>query len=131
MIYQWIDVNVDLNSVMDIAKRFFETEEFKSRIDELDDGYMVLAIKRVNDEPKAVFVKIRGKRGDFHIEFSAGNHGRSLAVLGPLITLFGLGVILRKEMKRSDFFESLERSFWIYMENAIADFKLSGKNSLK
>jgi len=128
MIYQWVDVNVDLNSVVDIVKCFFETEGFKSRIDELDDGYMVLATKRVNDESNAVLVKVRGRRGDIQIEFSAGDHGRSLAMLGPLITFFGFGVILRKEMKKSDFFESLERSFWNYMENALAKFKFSKKN---
>lgn len=128
MMYRWIDVNVDLSLVASIVKEFFESREFRTRIDELDDGCRVLAVKRVNDESKAVFVEVHGRRDDFRVEFSTGSHERSLIMLGPLTTLFGLGAFLQGEIKRSDFFGNLEGDFWIYMEDAIAKFKVSKEN---
>jgi hypothetical protein len=128
MMYRWTDVNIDLSLVANVIREFFETEGFKTRIDESGKEYTVLAVKRVNDESKSLSVKIRGRQDDFIVEFSTASLAHSLAMLGPLVTLSGFGVILQREMKRSDFFRKTEENFWTCIDDAISKFKTSSKN---
>jgi hypothetical protein len=128
MMYRWKGVNIDLSSVANIAREFFETQGFKTRIDESENERTVLAVKHVNDESKTFFVKVHGRRDDFYVEFSTSKLGHSLAMLGPLVTLFGFGAVVRKEMNRSDLFRNLEDDFWAYVDDAIAKFEVSKGN---
>jgi len=125
--FRWVDKGVNLGLLIERVQSFFELNGFKTRIDELKDGWMVSAVKSVEGNPKSVFVKVFGQPDDFTVGFSFKGYGRELSILGPLITLFGFGAIVRREVRWVEFFETLERDFWAYMENAVADIHLEKK----
>lgn len=124
MIYQWVDVNVDLSILVKAVNEFFEGEGFKTRVDELSDGWIVWAVKVVDDNPKSVSVKVSGRREDFTIEFSSGSKGKTLAIFGSLFSFFGLGTLVQQETKWLKFFENLEQKFWSHMEITISTIRV-------
>jgi hypothetical protein len=128
MLDRWVDVSVDLSLLVNMVKVFFESEGFEARIDESKGGYVVSAVKRDEGHPRVVFVKIQGKRDDFSVEFSTSNQGRSLALMGSLVSLFGFGVIVQRETRGLELYENIERKFWFYVDEAIAKCKFSKEN---
>jgi hypothetical protein len=129
MIYRWVGTKVNLSLLVDFVKQFFEGEKFKTRVDELSDGWMILAVKHINGSPKSAFVKVCGRPNDFLVEFSASSQGRKLALLGPMITFFGLGVIVKSETKWIEVLENLEKRFWVSIEGAVSDLRSSEKDN--
>ncbi len=125
--FRWVDKGVNLGSLIERVQLFFEFNGFKTRIDKLKDGWLVSAVKSVEGNPKSVSVKVFGQPDDFTVGFSFKGYGRELAILGPLISLFGLGSVVRREVRWLEFFETLERNFWAYMENAVADIQVERK----
>lgn len=125
MMFRWINRHVDLGLLVERVKLFFEVNGFKTRVDKLKDGWLVLATRSFEGKPKVVFAKVWGNSGDFTVDFSFGGYRRELTILGSFITLFGVGALFRREFKWMEFFEALERNFWAYVENAVND--LQGK----
>jgi hypothetical protein len=122
-------MKVDLSLLVDFVKQFFEGEKFKIRVDKLNDGWMILAVKHISGSPKSAFVKVCGRPNDFLVEFSVSSQGRRLALLGPLITFFGLGVIVKSETKWIEVLENLEKRFWFSVEEAVSYLRSSEKDN--
>ena len=118
---QWVGKNVDLALLSERVEDFFKGKVFQTRKDVLADGYKISATPGSQERLRGVVVYVRGKSSDFVVEFFAGKRERSPAMLGFLVTLFGGGGLVLRSLKLQEAMEKLEREFWAYTEEAIAE----------
>lgn len=125
---RWVNKGVDLSLLAERVRLFFETNNFKAKMENSEDGWIVLAVRSFDGRSKSVLVKVCGKPDDFTIDFSLGGYERQARLIGPFVTLFGLGWFVRREFELMDFFKVLEEKFWAYVEKEIAGGHLRMKS---
>jgi hypothetical protein len=119
---RWLDRNVDLDLLVEKVQSFLVENGFKTKIEKLNDGWLIAGVTHFNGEPKSIFVKVFGRPNDFTIDFSGTKYKHDLRFLWPFINFSGLGVFFRKELKFMDFLKVFEERFWAYVEKTIDDF---------
>ena len=127
---QWVGKNVDLALLSERVEDFFNGKVFQTRKDVLADGYKISASPRSQEGLGGVVVYVRGKSSDFVVEFAGGKRGRFSAMLGSLVTMFGGGGLVLRSLKLQEAMDRLEREFWAYTEEAIAELTDSVKQHL-
>ena len=120
----WVKKNVDLSLFSDQIEIFLRSKGLKTRRNVLEEGYALLGTMSLPDRYGSVIVRILGNANDFEVEFILNKPARSPTKWGHLITLFGGGSILLRNMKSREAIEKLEREFWILVSEAVT--KLSG-----
>lgn len=126
---QWTGKKVDLQSLAKEAEHFFRQRKFNTGLDESTDLKVLRAVLREEDQVKTVILKISGSPDDFVVDFSAGEHSRSLLKFGSLLSLFGGGALLLKSHKEVEFYQELEQELWNYLDEVVARFTGSAKSS--
>jgi len=122
MIYHWLSKNISLELLARKVENFFEEKGFKARIEKKSPNeYVTFIIIPHEKRRKIVTAKIYGKPDDFFIELPAKNH--SFKNLGPLMSMFGGGFLVLKEMKDEEVFGNLENEFWTYMEKSVESLR--------
>jgi len=124
MMIRWINKKVNLSYLVERVCLFFEANGFKTKMERLKDGWMVLAIRSFDGRFKCVSVKVLGQPDDFTIDFSFEGNRRGLRLLWAFGALFGLGAFFLKDLEWMGFFKALENDFWAYIEREIAENNL-------
>jgi len=126
MIYRWIGKSVDLDSLVEHVQSFFADKSFIVRTDKMTNESVVWAVKKnVKGKSYIVTVKVFGDSDDFRVEFLAGGQTRAFKMFSSAVTLFGLGMLVQRELKQIDFFEKIEEDFWVFMDEAVANLGAS------
>lgn len=127
---QWVGKNVDMALLSERVEDFFNGKVFQTRKDVLADGYKISATSGSQERLGGVVVFVRGKSSDFLVDFVAGKSGRFSAMLSSLVTMFGGGGLVLRSLKLQEAMDRLEREFWVYTEEAIAELTDSVKQHL-
>jgi hypothetical protein len=127
MMIRWVNKGVDLSLLVERVQLFFETNNFKTKVEKLGNGWMVLAVRSFDGRSRSVLVNVCGRPDDFTIDFSFRGYERQARLVGPFVTFFGLGAFVRREFELMDFFKVLEEKFWAYVEREVADGHLNIK----
>jgi len=122
---RWVGKKVDLHSLSKRIGEFYEHRGFKTTIEHSKDTYKVIGVSRIDGKLRMSSVNIRGNPDDFTVEFSGSEGGRFSILLGPLVTLFGGGVFVLERLKSQEFYEGLEKDFWISVEQAVEQLTVS------
>ena len=118
----WTGLNVNLDSLSDSVEDFFRNRGLSPQLTETADERTIICYLgpmgiRINDP---MSVRIIGKSSDFTIDVEASElMDRSIHV-GILTKLFGGGYFLLRAVKLREELEKLEKEFWIYIEEKIA-----------
>ena len=119
---RWIGKGANLDSLTENVERFFNGRGFKTRRDALPGGYRISVVTQHFRNVKGdIKVTIRGHSNDFMVELSVGGPSRFSTLLGLSTTLFGGGALVLRRLKLQEALERLEKEFWAYVEETIAD----------
>lgn len=116
VIYEWIDRNAELRTVVEDIVIFFQDKDFKVVAEEEKNKWAVSAARTIESRGYSAVVRVYGTPDDLFVEFSYDDTGRVLGRFQNLFSLIGLGVLVRRELERDPFMERLEDDFWNYLE---------------
>ncbi|MFQ5999580.1 MAG: hypothetical protein ACE5J6_02255 [Candidatus Bathyarchaeia archaeon] len=117
---QWVGKNVDLALLSERLEDFFKSRGFKTRKDELADGYTISVASQNGRYMRGdIDVRIVGNSNDFVIEFFAGERARSSMMLGFITTILGGGSLILRGLRSQEALEKLEREFWVCAEDSV------------
>ncbi len=117
---QWSGKNVDLMLLSDSIEDFLNHKGFKVVKDVSAEGYSIFAApSRISDVREDVTVKVLGNSKDFVVDFLSSEKSRSSIQLGYITTVFGGGSLLLKGLKSREALETLEKEFWVYVEDLV------------
>lgn len=117
---QWIGSNVDLSLLSERLVRFFEGNQFDTKLVQESGKFIIFAS---NDQLR-LRVNLRGEPNDFAVEFmpSKKTQGFSLTmILGYVTAFFGGGSFMLRDMKFQEAFNRLEQVFWKEVDIDVAD----------
>ena len=128
---RWVGKNIDLALLTRHIEDFFKRREFKTKINESMGNYKILFMPQHANIYENAEVTISGDPNDFVIEFSAGKKARSSVMLGFLTRIIGGGSIFLKNVKTLETLEKLEKEFWIYVEDLVAQLVDSARADME
>lgn len=119
---RWVEKNVNLNLLSENIESFFDGKEFETKKDKLAEGYKISIVpQHVRNMKDDINIKILGHSDDFMVEFSTGELSSSSTMLGLSTVMFGGGIFVLRGLRLRKTLERLEKEFWVYVEETIAD----------
>lgn len=113
----YYDMDVDLESLSEIAEEFFKKKGFRTFRKEEGGGFRILiAPTHIHEIVGKITVTISGHQNSFVVKFFSGNRSEILVKFGRLTSLFGGGIAYLRGVKSQASEERLERKFWVYLE---------------
>ena len=120
LIDQWVGSNVDLNLLSERLSRFFDGNQFDTRLVQ-DSGKSTIF---ASNGQFRLRVNVYGRADDFTVEFipSKKTRGFSLTMLlGYVTTFFGGGTFMLRDIKLQEAINRLEQVFWKQVDIDVAD----------
>ena len=119
---RWTGKNVDLDLLSDSVEDFFKSRSFVTKRNESAEERVILwQSKRGEKAERPLSVRIIGNSDDFTVELKASELTDRSVRLGILTKPIGGGYLLLKSLKLREALEKLEKEFWIYVEDKIAE----------
>jgi len=124
---RWTGHNVNLDSLSDFVEDFFKSRSLSPRRTETAEERTILWFPgRMGVRMKEpVSVRIVGKPDDFIIDLEASELMNRSIHAGMLTKPFGGGYFLLRAVKLKEELERLEKEFWIFVEEKIAQLARS------
>jgi hypothetical protein len=116
MIYEWIDRNVELHTIVEDITVFLQDKDFKVVAEEEKNKWIISAARTIENRGYSVVTRVYGTPNDLFVEFSHDDVGRVFVRFQNLLSFMGLGVLVRRELERDPFMERFEDDFWNYLE---------------
>jgi hypothetical protein len=127
---RWTGKNVDLALLSECVEDFFEDRGFLTEKDESAGEYTILwAPPRVRSMRDAMTVRVFGKPDDFVVEIIASERTRGSIRLGMLTKMFGGGYLVVRGLRAKEALEKIEREFWAYLEEKVAQLAGSAEHA--
>jgi hypothetical protein len=124
---RWTGQNVDLNSLSDGVDDFFKSRGFLTKKSESAGERKILLQPKYSavklEEP--ISVRIVGDPHDFVIDLRASELTIRPVRMGMLTKSLGGGHYLLKSLKLREELEKLEKEFWIFVEDKVAQLARS------
>lgn len=119
---KWTGKNVDLDLLTDSVENFFKSRSFlTNRAESREERVILWQSKRARKAERPMSARITGTPADFTIELKASELADRSVRLGMLTQTIGGGYFLLKSLKLQEALEKLEKEFWIYVEDKVAD----------
>jgi hypothetical protein len=121
--------NVDLSLLSRWIERFFRKKEFRVSKETEEETFRIVARPTyVHEIVDTITVAVSGNSNDFAVKLYIGTRSEVLMKIGQLASLFGLGVLFLRGVKSDEAGETLQRQFWVFMEEKI-DFLTNSADS--
>jgi len=121
--------NVDLSLLSRWIERFFKKKEFRVSKETEEETFRIVARPTyVHEIVDTITVSVSGNSNDFVVKLYIGTRSEVLMKIGQLASLFGLGVLFLRGVKSDEAGETLQREFWVFVEEKI-DFLTNSANS--
>ncbi len=116
---RWVNRNVDLEALTKRVEGFFKSKGFETVLEGSQHKYTVAGFLRVDNKSRNFYVIAETNKEGLTVEFCTEKGGRFLPLLGPLVSMFGGGVLVMDRFKSLEFYQRLETEFWAFMEMAV------------
>ena len=121
--------NVDLSLLSRWIERFFRKREFRVTKEIEEETFRIVARPTyVHEIVDTITVSVSGNPNDFVVKLYIGTRSEVLMKIGQLASLFGLGVLFLRGVKSDEAGETLQREFWVFVEEKI-DFLTNSADS--
>jgi len=126
---RWTGQNVDLNSLSDGVEDFFKSRQFVTKKSESAGERMILLQPKYSTVKlqEQISVRIAGDPDNFFIDLRASELTTRPVRMGMLTKSLGGGYYLLRSLKLREELEKLEKEFWIFVENKVAQLARSAK----
>lgn len=119
MEYRWVGKTVDLQELSKRVEEFYKSKGFETKLEYSDGFYKVNSVLRIENKLRISSARIHGSPNDFVVEFLSGKGERFSNMLVHWAAMFGGGVFMLDGLRSQEFYERLERDFWIFVEKAV------------
>ncbi len=127
---RWTGKNVDLDLLSDCVEDFFKNRSLATRRTKSAGERTILwQPERTARMQEPMSVKVVGDSDDFTIELKASELTNRSVRLGMLTKPIGGGYFLLKSLKLREALEKLEKEFWIYIEDKVAQLAGSAQEA--
>ena len=127
---RWTEKNVDLDLLSDCIEDFFKNRSFVTKRTESQGERTILwQSERAAKAEKPISARITGNSDDFTIELKASELTDRSVRFGMLTKSIGGGYFLLKSLKLREALEKLEKEFWIYVEDKVAELAGSAQQA--
>jgi hypothetical protein len=124
---RWTGQNVDLNLLSDEVDDFFKNREFVTKKSESPGERKILLQPKYPtvklEEP--ISVRIAGDPNDFTVDLRASELTTRPVRMGMLTKSLGGGYFLLRSLKLREELEKMEKEFWIFVEDKVAQLARS------
>lgn len=117
---RWTGNNVDLDLLGDCIEDFFKGKGFVTKRTKSEGEQTILWVPWPATM-KPMTAKIVGDSNNFVLELKTREFTRRDIQLGMLTKSIGGGYFLRKGLRLREALEKIEREFWVYIEDKVAD----------
>jgi hypothetical protein len=119
---RWTEKNVDLNKLAGYTEDFFKDKGFVTeKYESMEEHTILWAPPRDKKMSNATKVRIFGNPNDFVIEITASERSRRSIWLGLLTKSIGGGYLVLQDLKLREALEKIEKEFWVFIEDKIAN----------
>ncbi len=126
---QWTGKGVDLALLSEGVEDFLKDRGFLTEKEESAGEHKILWVSpNARDMRNAMTVRIFGNPNDFRVEIIASERTSGPIRLGLLTRLFGGGYLVVRGLRAKEALEKLEREFWVYVEERVAQLAGSAEN---
>lgn len=124
--YQWKNKKVDIDNVAVRLEKFFREQNFETEIDKSNDNVCIVAHRRLSSErSRKVKVTISQKINSLTVKFETAAISRFKSpIYVSLVPLFGGGMLLKKELESSEFYQKLEENFRRKLDEIVSEYTL-------
>jgi len=120
---------MNLSLLSERAEDFLKDRGFLTEKDESAEEHKILWVSPdARNMRNAMTVRIFGNPNDFSVEMIASERTRRSIRLGLLTQMFGGGYLVVRGLKAKEALEKLEKEFWAYMEEKVAELAGSYSN---
>lgn len=128
---RWTGKGVDLTLLNGYVEQFFTSRRYRTRKTESTGEITITVLPNHStiglEEP--VSVRIFGDSDDFTVDLKASELTSRSIRMGMLTKSLGGGYFLLKSLKLQEELEKLEKEFWIYVEDRVAQLTGSAQRS--
>lgn len=121
---QWLEKNVDLQTLAEAIRPFFHENDFDTALEDVQKGYIIRAVSKIPNLQLRITVNIFGQPNDFTVEFLSGGKGGIFSpsmIAGYLTSLFGGGYLILRETRKQEVLDTFESDFWKHAQMKVAD----------
>jgi hypothetical protein len=113
--------NFKLTEVCEVIKKFFKEKGFQISERPLKSGCGIVAFRNVESAPVAV-VEAYSIKNEMIVDYYPLGEGKrsSFRFLSSILTFFGGGYFILRELKQRESMEELENEFWRVLDDFFA-----------
>jgi hypothetical protein len=119
--YRWNNKNLNVEKVVTKAEQFLKDRNFIINREESENSVKFDGVKRREKyEVRSVEIVISWEPQELSVKFEVGDHLKPIMHLGSLISVWGGGSLVLKELKAAEQYRRLEDEFWREMEEIVS-----------
>ncbi|MGD0029368.1 MAG: hypothetical protein ABSC91_10570 [Candidatus Bathyarchaeia archaeon] len=120
MEYRWQNRNLKVENVIAKAEQFLRDRKFVTRKEEGENRVRLIGVARKEKyDVRLVETVISWSPEELSIKFEMSDHLKPILHLGSLMSFWGGGSLVLKELKTNESFRKLEEDFWREMEEVV------------
>jgi hypothetical protein len=124
---KYVGKHAKFSWISGLVKGFFEGKGLGTKEYGLKDGTRIVAY--AEDLPSVPFAAVEFSReaDDIIVEFlpwGKRERGASTSTLASLVTPFGGGIIVQRELKKKEFMDRVEKEFWEFLDSRLSESSL-------
>lgn len=121
MEYRWQNRNLSVKDIVAKAEQFLKDRGFTISRNESENSVKVAGVRRREKyDPRLVEIVISESPNELSINFEVGDHMKPLLQLSSIISFWGGGSAVLKELKTSEYYRKIEDEFWREMEQIVS-----------
>lgn len=121
---RWIGKKVNLEALGRAIEGFMKQKGFICKFVGGGGNFKILCVRKEGGLEK-VSVSIWGDSNDFVVALDYPSSRSSLNLFSQLLTFFGLGFLVLREVKMQDEYRSFEGEFWDFVGRTVANLAFS------
>jgi len=124
---RWTGKSVDLDSLCECVDDFFTNRKFLTEKSESSGGRTLLLHSRhaTRKLGESISLRITGNPDDFIVDLKASELAAHTVRAGLLTKSLGGGYFLLRGLKLQEELEKMEKEFWIFVEDKVAQLARS------
>jgi hypothetical protein len=118
--YHWQSRNIKIENIIAKAEQFLRDQKFVTRKEEGENRVRLIAVARKEKyDVRLVETVISWSPEELSIRFEMSDHLKPILHLGSLMSFWGGGSLVLKELRTNERFRKLEEDFWREMEEVV------------
>jgi hypothetical protein len=121
---KWLNKHVELSGVCCAVKEFFKERAFFTEEYSLKDGFRVVAFMSDDGSFPFATVEVHHEVAAIVVDYLPWGQSRRVSLtsfFAPVLTLFGGGILVARDLKKNELMEKIEKEFWDFLDGFFSE----------